>query len=138
MQKKKKILIVDDDRDFADCIKIMLEADGYDVECASSARECMPAVEKRTPDLIILDIMMEKLVSGLQVGYELRSNPAFKDIPIVMVSAIFQETGFDVGGNKGSDYVAADAFLDKPIKPEELLACVRRLLGENAASRQSE
>jgi len=138
MEKKKTILIVDDDRDFADCIRIMLEAGGYDVEYASSARECMLAVEKRAPDLIILDIMMEKLVSGLHVGYELRSNPAFKDIPIVMVSAIFQETGFDVGAEKGSDYVAADEFLNKPIKPGELLACMRRLLEENTTHEEAD
>ena len=138
MEKKKTILIVDDDRDFADCIRIMLEADGYDVECASSAKECMLAVEKRAPDLIILDIMMERLVSGLHVAYELRSNPAFKDIPIVMASAILEETGFDVGAEKGSDYVAADEFLNKPFKPEELLACVHRLLEENTTCEEAE
>jgi len=79
MQTKKSILIVDDDKDYVECLTIMLEAAGFDVSSASNATDCMTAVKRNKPDLIVLDIMMEKLVSGLHVGYELRSDPAFKD-----------------------------------------------------------
>jgi len=133
MKEKKTILIVDDDSDFVDCIRMLLEGAGFEVDSASSAKECMLALQSKTPDLILLDIMMETLVSGLHVGYDLRTNPKFKHIPIVMLSAITEETGFDVAAEKDSEYVAADEFLNKPVKPAELLATVNRLLEERPA-----
>ena len=131
MQTKKSILIVDDDKDYVECLTIMLEAAGFDVSSASNATDCMTAVKRKKPDLIVLDIMMEKLVSGLHVGYELRADPDFKDIPIIMVSAILEETGFDVAAAKGTEYVAADEFLNKPVKPQVLLTTINRLIAKS-------
>lgn len=128
MDRKRDVLVVDDDRDFASCIRMMLEVAGYDVPCAFSAAECMVALDEKKPDIILLDIMMERLVSGLLLAYDLHADPNYKGIPIVMMSAIRKETGFDVGAAKGSDYVAADEFLDKPIKPTVLMATIDRLL----------
>ncbi|HUS57137.1 MAG TPA: response regulator [Planctomycetota bacterium] len=128
VEKKRSILVVDDDTDFVSCVRMVLEADGYDVACAFSTSECMVELEEKKPDLILLDVMMEKLVSGLMLAHELRADPDYRSIPILMMSAIRQETGFDVGVSKHSEYVAADEFLDKPVKPHVLLATVKRLL----------
>lgn len=128
MDKKRNVLVVDDDKDFASCIRMMLEAAGYDVRSAFSAAECKVALEEKKADIILLDVMMEKLVSGLLLAYDLRADPNYRSIPIVMMSAIRKETGFDVGAAKGSDYVVADEFLDKPVKPAVLMATIDRLL----------
>ena len=137
MDKTKTIMIVDDDKDFVDSVRIMLEADGFEVVTASSGKECLLALQEKKPDLILLDIMMENLVSGLHVGYEVRGNPDTKDIPILMMSAIREATGFDVGADKDSEYVVADEFIDKPVKPKELIATVNRLL-ERGTGRRSD
>lgn len=134
MGQKQSILIVDDDTDFVNCVRIILESAGYDVASAFSASECMIELAEKKPDLILMDIMMEKLVSGLMLARELRADPAFTDIPILMMSAIRHETGFDVGASKESEYVAADEFLDKPVKPDVLLAAVERLLERRGRS----
>ena len=128
MDKTKTIMIVDDDKDFVDSVSIMLEADGFEVVTASSGKECLLTLQEKKPDLILLDIMMENIVSGLHVGYEVRGNPDTKDIPILMMSAIREATGFDVAADKDSEYVVADEFINKPVKPKELTATVNRLL----------
>ena len=128
VEQKRDILVVDDDTDFVNCVRIVLEADGYNVACAFSASECMVELGEKKPDLILMDIMMERLVAGLLLAHQLRADPNYRDIPILMMSAIRQETGFDVGASKQSEYVAADEFLDKPVKPCVLLATVKRLL----------
>ena len=137
MDKKKTILIVDDDKDFVDSVGIMLEVGGFEVITASSGKECLLTLQEKKPDLILLDIMMENLVSGLHVGYEVRANPDTKDIPILMMSAIREKTGFDVGADKDSEYMVADEFIDKPVKPKELTATVNRLL-ERGTGRRSD
>jgi len=128
MAEQYNILIADDDRDYVQCLTVMLEASGYSVTSASTGAECVAAARKHKPDLIILDIIMERLVSGLHVGYELRADPDLKDVPVIMISAIQEKTGFDVGSAKGSEYLAADEFINKPVKPKVLLDTIARLV----------
>lgn len=131
MEKKKRtILVVDDDPDIVASIRMMLESEGYAVRAASDAAGCMEAVKEDPPDLILLDIMMERLTSGLHVGYALRSDPKTASIPIVMISAIGEVTGMHVAEEKDTDYIAADEFLEKPVSPAKLIPVVKRLLGE--------
>ena len=122
----KRILVVDDDQDIVDSVTLMLESKGYEVVAARSGEECMKSVREKRPDLILLDIMMEKLTTGLHVGYELRSDPEYKSIPIVIISGIGEATGMDIAAEKETDYIAADDFLEKPIKPDALLQLVAR------------
>ncbi len=125
---QKRILIVDDDQDIVDSVTIMLQSEGYDVVAARGGEECMKIVEERRPDLILLDIMMEKLTTGLHVGYELREHPEYKTIPIIIMSGIAEATGLDLAAEKGTDYIAADEFLEKPVKPDVLLKRVAELV----------
>ena len=124
----KRILVVDDDQDIVDSITIMLESQGYEVVAAQSGEEGMRLVEEKRPDLILLDIMMEKLTTGLHIGYDLRKHPDYKSIPIIIISGIGEATGFDIATEKGTDYVAADDFLEKPVKPDVLLKRVAELI----------
>ncbi len=124
----KRILVVDDDQDIVDSITIMLESQGYEVVAAQSGEEGMKLVEEKRPDLILLDIMMEKLTTGLHIGYDLRKHPEYKSIPIIIISGIGEAMGFDLAAEKETDYVAADDFLEKPVKPDVLLKRVAELI----------
>jgi len=124
----KRILIVDDDQDIVDSVTIMLQSEGYEIVAARSGEDCMKAVEENRPDLILLDIMMEKLTTGLHVGYELRKHPEYKTIPIIIVSGIGEATGLNIATEKETGYVAADEFLEKPVKPDVLLKKVAELI----------
>ena len=72
--------------------------------------------------------MMEKLTTGLHIGYDLRKHPDYKTIPIIIISGIGEATGFDIATEKETDYVAADEFLEKPVKPDVLLKRVAELI----------
>ena len=124
----KRILIVDDDQDIVESITIMLESQGYEVVAAQSGEEGIKLVEEKRPDLILLDIMMETLTTGLHIGYDLRKHPEYRSIPIIIISGIGEATGFDLAAEKETDYVAADEFLEKPIKPDVLLKRVEELI----------
>lgn len=122
------ILVVDDDPDIVESVSMMLRSEGYQVRTASDAESCLEAVRESAPDLILLDIMMERLSSGLHVGYRLRSDPATSRIPIIMISAIGEVTGMHIAEEKDSEYVAADDFIEKPIHREDLVRRIEKLL----------
>jgi len=140
MATKAKILIVDDDADFAKSTKMILLADGYEVIIASDGKEGLRKVEEEKPNLIILDIMMESIFEGFSLVSSVRSDPrlaAFKNIPILMVSSVRSDTGsrfaFDDAEDMGS-LSEPDDYLDKPFKPKELLERVADLLARRRSS----
>lgn len=140
MATKAKILIVDDDADFAKSTKMILLADGYEVVIASDGKEGLRKVQEEKPDLIILDIMMESIFEGFSLVSSVRSDPhlsAFKHIPILMVSSVRADTGsrftFDDAEDMGS-LPEPDDYLDKPFKPKELLDRVAELLARRRSS----
>ncbi len=126
------ILIIDDDPDMAEALRMPLEAHGYTVAHAGSGRVGLNMVKELTPDLIILDVMMETATEGFQVSLALRSPDAdsayaaYSHIPILMLTSIHSTTPLRFGPDQ--DYLPVDAFIDKPIDPDELLAKVGELL----------
>jgi two-component system alkaline phosphatase synthesis response regulator PhoP len=84
MGKKTKILLVDNDVDFIDLNKAVLENSGFDVAVAYAGREVMDKVKFEQPDLIVLDLMMEKHDTGFGVAKALKADPVYKNIPILM------------------------------------------------------
>ena len=126
--KSKRILIVDDDEDIVDSLTVMLESEGYEVIAARSGEQGMKLIEEQRPDLILLDVMMEKLTTGFHIAYELRRHPQHRSIPIIIISSIGEATGFHIAAERETDYIAADEFLEKPVKPEVLLKRVAELI----------
>lgn len=125
----KNILIVDDDEDLIEATKVVLKSKGYDVSGAISKSDCLDKIGKESYDLIILDVMMDKMCDGFDLARELKSNDAYKDVPILMVSAIAKETGFSFSEEAGDrEWLPVDVFLSKPIESEELLAQVKKLI----------
>lgn len=128
------ILIIDDDPDMAEALRMILEANGYAVAHAGSGRVGLNMVRELTPDLIILDVMMETATEGFQVSLALRSPDAdspyaaYSRIPILMLTSIHATTPLRFGPEQ--DYLPVDAFIDKPIDPDKLIAQVAALLAK--------
>lgn len=128
MNKRTKILIVDDDKDYVDAIKTILEIKNYEFGFACNREEAMHEIEKMKPDLIILDVMMEKLNTGFEICYKLKHDPEKKKIPVLVISAITAKTGFKFSPKIDGEYFEADDYVEKPVKPDDLLERVEKLL----------
>lgn len=137
MNRKAKVLVVDDDPDFVEVARTALQAEGFDVLVASDARDGVAKARSERPDVIVLDLMMERLDSGFAVARELRSNHHAVPAKIIMVTGVTQEVGFDLTpeNQKQLDDLKVDAYVNKPVSPPELVRKVRELVevGETTA-----
>jgi len=134
MMERQKILVIDDDPDAVEVMRIALEANGYDVSSASNGTEGLRAVKAIRPELIILDVMMDTTTEGFQVSYQLRSHDPnseyreFSTIPIIMLTGISQKMQMKFSTQRDGDYLAVDEFLEKPVRIDPLLETIRKLL----------
>ncbi len=125
----KKILIVDDDRDVFESMKIVLEAEGYGVDWATNGTEALSKARAQRPDLMILDVMMNTDDEGFQVTYAMKQDAQLSCIPIVMVTSVGARTGFSFDRKKDEDFLPVNEFLEKPVDPRVLVDKVRENLG---------
>jgi DNA-binding response OmpR family regulator len=123
-----RILIVDDDPDVTETIRLVLEKEGHKISSASNQRDGLAAVEKFKPELLILDVMMEESDDGIAMAQELRRR-GFKK-PILMLTSLGSVTGYTFGSQEG--VVPVDDFQEKPIAPAKLAAHVAALLKKEA------
>lgn len=128
--RNKKILIIDDDKDYGEALKIVLESNGYAVQHSLNIAEGRSSVEKDPPDLIILDVMMEKHTDGFNLCVDLKNDQACSMIPILMVTAVTEKTGFKFSPETDGEYLPADDYISKPVPVSVLLSRVNRLLGD--------
>jgi len=130
----KKILIVDDDPDIVEAMRMVLEAQSFEVHSAVNGTDGLKKVKEVRPDLIILDVMMDQLTEGFQVTYALKNAEpgseyaAYAQIPILMLTAIGKETHMKFNPETDNDYLPVQAFLEKPVQPKILIEKVRSLL----------
>jgi len=128
-----KIIVVDDDQDIRDSLQAILEAKQYNVITAADKDEGMKKIKAERPDLAILDVMMATWQDGFDMARELKKDPDFKDMPILMSTGVKEITGINFKASAGDpDWMPVDGFLDKPVQPELLLTEVERLLSEKA------
>ena len=128
MDKPPKVLVIDDDPEFVKAMRTILENKGYKIEAAYNKEEAMEKIENVKPDLILLDIMMERLDDGFTICYKLKHDQDLKKIPVLAISAITQETGFKFSPETDGEYFEADDYVEKPVKPTDLLKRVEMLL----------
>lgn len=132
-----RILIVDDDPDILESLRLVLNADGHEVLEATNGTQGLEQITTNHPDLIILDVMMDTTTEGFQLTLQLRSpDPTsiyreYKDIPILMLTAIHSTTPLRFGPTQ--DFLPVEDFVDKPIDPEQLLEKVNSLLAKSNA-----
>lgn len=127
MNSKKKILLVDDDKDFLEGTKIILEKNNFDVATATNGRECLDKLKSFNPDLLILDIMMPEK-SGFEVCKELKSSLEYSKIPVLMLTALKQKLGKTSYSLSQGLELEAEDYIDKPVKPSELISRINSLL----------
>ena len=128
MDKMAKILIIDDDPNFVEATKAILESKSYKVVAAYDKNEGIEKINSEKPDLILLDIMMKKLDDGFTLCYKLKHDPELKKIPVLAISAITEETGFKFSSETDGEYFEADDYVEKPIKADDLLERIEKLL----------
>ncbi len=124
----KKIMIIDDDIDLVEAMRITLESGGYDVIDAQDGQKGLEIVKKEKPDLLILDVMMGTLDEGFHVAYQIRNDAEIKDIPILMITAVGAQTGFEFDMQRDEDFLPVNEFIEKPVNPKVLLDTVKRNL----------
>ena len=124
-----RILIIDDDPDITESMRVVLENEGYEVDNAIDGADGMRGIKAARPDLIILDVMMTTAEEGFDISRSLKKNPEYKNIPILMLTAVKQKTGLDFKSVAGDEtWLPVEDFLDKPVKPDVLLERVDSLL----------
>ena len=129
-KKKKTILIVDDDPDFVEATRVVLEGQGYAVKSASNGKEGLARLKKGGVDCLLLDVMMTHDTEGFHIAQEIRANPATAKVPILILTGISQKTGFAFSPETDSDHMPVDAFLEKPVDPDILLQAVAKALNQ--------
>jgi len=119
----KKILLVDDEKDFAQFLKLNLETHGYEAEAAYDGEQAIDKVRKEKPDLIILDIMLPK-IDGYRVCNMLRNEYEYKNIPVIMLTTR-SETGDIAAGME----MGAVSYISKPFRLDALLGIIDGVMG---------
>jgi len=127
-----KIMIIDDDPDFRDAITPILQSSLYQVVTASNPKEGKEKILAEKPDLILLDIMMDSLFDGFSLCHAIKTAKEFKDVadtPVIFVSAVKEMTGsrFQFKG-EDQGLCGPDDYIDKPVKPDDLIARIEGLL----------
>ena len=140
MEKKGRILVVDDDEGIVAATTAILEARGYEVVAAYNKEDGLERAVDSKPDLIILDVMMTHVTDGFQASRKLKTDPQTAHIPILMLTAIHQEMDSELSPgflryspDTDEGYLPVDDFLDKPVTPDDLLQRVEKLLKKQAA-----
>jgi CheY-like chemotaxis protein len=125
-----KVLVVDDDPDFLEQHRLMLSGMGFEVVTAERTDEALDVAQREIPDAFVLDLMMEKTDSGARLARALRRDPRFREAPIIMLTSVVHDMGFQFDRNPKEvlDWMKADAWFDKPAPMAELAATLRRLL----------
>jgi CheY-like chemotaxis protein len=121
-----KILVVDDDPDFVEFTRIVLEREGHTIVSAAGGGEALDKIGEDTPDLIILDVIMDTVLDGLSVSQELSEHDDYNRVPIIMITSIANTDYAELFPT--DEYVHLDTFLTKPVPPERLVEEVDRLL----------
>lgn len=119
---KKKILIIDDDPDITDSIKVILKANGFEPFTAMDGKEGVAAVAKVKPDLVLCDMMMEQVDAGSKVAQEIRKKN--KKVPIFLLSSI----GSATAANIEMDKLGFSGVFQKPISPDNLVSVIKKAL----------
>jgi two-component system, OmpR family, alkaline phosphatase synthesis response regulator PhoP len=119
----QRILIVDDEPSIVVPLEFLLKREGYEVAVAEDGRAALDALDRRAPDLVILDVMLPKM-SGFDVCRHIRADPRWPGLKILMLTAKGRDSEMQRGLELG-----ADAYVTKPFSTRELVARIRALLG---------
>jgi CheY-like chemotaxis protein len=124
----KKVLIIDDDAELRDAMKTILGA-AYSLREAGSRKQALEILKTFTPDVVLLDVMMESNNAGFELAREIKGNAKLKNAKILMITNIDREMNFDYKKEAGDkDWLPVDDYIVKPVEPKTLLSKVQKLL----------
>jgi CheY-like chemotaxis protein len=127
VERKARILLVDDDADFVESTKIVLESKPYEVIVAVNGDECLQKARDENPDLILLDIIMP-VEDGFTAAEQLKKDPQLAKIPVLMLTS-YSTKGTETAIPRSRGYeLEAEDYIDKPVSPQDLLAIVDKYL----------
>jgi DNA-binding response OmpR family regulator len=126
----KKILLVDDDPDFVKQNKLLLERSGFAVQSAGTEKEAMEIINNAMPDLVIVDLMLERADGGFSLSYHIKKKSP--QTPVILVTSVVHDYGLDFNADTDEErsWIKADMVVDKPIRFEQLLADIKGFLKE--------
>ena len=128
------ILIIDDDPDFVAVTTAILQTKQYNVSYAYNPEDGYTKLEEEMPDAIILDVMMGKGADGFIFARKMRKDSRFDKIPILMLTSMREQTGFDFPGERIHDkFLPVDDYLEKGVEPHILLEKVEQLLAKKSS-----
>ncbi|MDR5695170.1 MAG: response regulator [Armatimonadota bacterium] len=136
MSEKARILIIDDDPDFVEAIRGVLEGAGYQVEAAYNPKTGYELLKRRPPDLLLLDILMGRGAEGIMLARKMRKDPQLAEIPTLIITGIREQIAFLFPGQAVHPHILPiDELVEKPVDPQLLLDRVKALLEAAAARR---
>lgn len=128
------ILLIDDDVDFLEINRHILEPKGYRVACAADPKQAWERMIQEKPALVVTDLMMNNLDSGFSFSRQIKEDPRFAAVPIIIATAVTSQVGLDFRPRTPEDMAAmcVDAYFDKPIPPKALLEKIAELLARRS------
>lgn len=133
MASKAEILVVDDDPDLQETIRVVLEAHGYRVRTAGNGKEARAAIAQQQPDLVLLDVMMTTDTEGFDLAFELRKGPATAQLPVILLTCFLDKVRAE--GPERWQHVLGESWpakwlFEKPVDTKKLLAKIESVLAE--------
>jgi CheY-like chemotaxis protein len=120
----RKVLVIDDDNEFADAMTNVLEAKGYDVDHAPNGKVGIAKAKEQRPDIVLLDVMMTTKSEGLDVARELHKDEKLKSVPIILITGVRKEMSLPFGFEPDETWLPVKGVLEKPVRPDVLLKAI--------------
>jgi DNA-binding response OmpR family regulator len=127
MTKIPKVLLIDDDPDFVEATRIVLESKPYEVIVSYDGDDGLRKAREESPDLIILDVIMP-VKDGFSTAEQLKKDAGLKNIPIIMLTSYAEKGSGSSIAMSGGLAMETEDYIDKPVSPEELLKRVEKYL----------
>jgi two-component system, OmpR family, alkaline phosphatase synthesis response regulator PhoP len=126
---KKRILIVDDDVEYVESNKELLEASGYEVQTAHNGKDGLAFAKKHKPDLMILDVMMATNTEGFEVARKIPHSPELKGMHVLLITGVRRELALPFKVHPDETWLPVDKVFEKPIDPQTLLDEIKKRIG---------
>lgn len=137
MAEKKKVLIIDDDPDFVEGIKSILEASEYEADAAYNPKDGFEALQSKRYDILLLDIMMGRGAEGVMLARKMGADPVLREVPVLIITGIREQIAYLFPGQAvHPHFVAVDELVEKPVEPGLLLDKVQSLIEASEARKK--
>lgn len=129
MESRKKLLIIDDDPDFVEGIRAILEKADYDVDASYNPKDGLKALQSKPYDLLLLDIMMGRGAEGVMLARKMRKDPKLREMPVLIITGLREQIAFLFPGQPvHPHFMPVDELVEKPVEAKLLLEKVSALL----------